>query len=345
MSDTNYVIKNIQFVEDKIIEHEATMNKNILVSFFDYFDKLDLYNPDNVCCTLDLDLNFDAFELCYNFISEEIPIILDMVGYTTIIGILEIFDVLFCKNLTFVDKFVSSLITKLDNDSDPTVVIFCRDFLWVNDKINKELKIYISFRMAYVHDPSIYASLIKDTDENILDKITLVVLPKSKWRIFKSTCYPINIDKSSTGFRIKKEYCNWGAMYISSNGTIGNRVELNTDFNEISVKSIVSFDISSSETMNSDCNENMVSNNSMLSINIGDNEDHKWEMIIGGIGSPDDSKILGKCTNFIRFHRFRIIGQNSNGRLEMRNMLLQLPCKYFTNNNLHIVTIVTKRVN
>lgn len=344
----SYSIKNIQIIGLNLIKNKINVNRDLLVTNFDYFNKLVKYNNNDDSCTLDLDLNFVSFELCYYLMSTGSAIVLTNVDYNAIIGILEIFDVLLCTNFDFINRFVFELINKLDNDEPNVVSRFCQRQLCVNNKINPELKDGIEFRMSYVYNPTIYTKIFGASGDDIREQIILIIRPKFLWRILK---------RESDTVSIQTAFCNWGLAYLNSNDSMDPTVE-NVYSRKIKIKpvnrgrvrveSIVEFDIISTETENI-INQDKAIEDSKLRIYI--NEDYipgsKWELTISGIGqkkipSIADTKILNN--NKINcLKRFQCVDKNGESSTTISGgPSCDVSCKYFSPNNIYVLTIVIK---
>lgn len=202
----DFVINNIQFVGNKLVKNRLIVNKKMLLDNFDYFSKSAKYSNSNEA-TLDLDLNFKSFKICYNFVQkEQIECETNQIRIRKFIGVLEIFDVLICSKRV-VDSFVSNLVVLLENSRTEQISYFIKT-LETNRKINHSLKENLHYRLAYLCNPEFYYTNDENKEENT---IIVIIVPKKKWQ------YVIPEPIDQIHLKIKNFDCtNWGQIYSYS---------------------------------------------------------------------------------------------------------------------------------
>lgn len=244
-SQFNYTIKNIQIVDGIITKNKFGANRDVLFMNFDYFNKLMTYTTIDKCI-LDLDLDFKSLVTCYYLIvgskTKDLALCYNLIvgnkmdsNYfdKTIIGILEVFDVLLCKN-TFVDKFLLEIVKRLEAETPSLIHLFFFE-LKLSNKISELLKLRLYYRLAYLFDPTIYTTL-SNCEEVVDQKIILIVLPKKLWKIRRRFFY--------SHCSVEGECINWGLSYLIQQNSVVASTKINLNTCDIILDSIVTFRVS-----------------------------------------------------------------------------------------------------
>ena len=102
--------------------------------------------------------------------------------YDTVVGVLEVCNVLQCKNQIFLDNTSRWLVNKLDRDDYETVVTV-NEKLKSNIKINFRLNESIRLRILYKTNPSAYFPISRERSDlhSNHGKIMLIIYPKGMW--------------------------------------------------------------------------------------------------------------------------------------------------------------------
>ena len=183
------------------ISLQFVANREILVENFDYFAACVKYNKAACESVLDLGLMFGSIELCYKLITNLAELDNGM-DYDTIIGVLEVCNVLQCKNQTFLDDTSRWLVNKLDME-DYEIVNTVHEKLKSNTLMCFKLKGSIRLRILYKINPSGLFSISSERIENNpeVGRIMLVIYPKKLW--IRGREYDND-----------KHYNNWGELHV-----------------------------------------------------------------------------------------------------------------------------------
>lgn len=271
----DFVVKNVK--DGNTNSFEA--HRMLLAMNFEYFHSCVRFNL--LESILDLDLDFESLKMCHGLImgnvsfkeNDDLEIYDGCVRYgdcDLIIGILEVYCVLLCKSKSFIRKFNTKLIKKLDVSNPNFVRVFCL-ILKNNNKITPDLKNIIIPRVSYLFEPTFYFEYFKnycsehnippfysffnkwdnwdklDTPIDIVDvlstdgntkkynTILLVVYPRKKW-IKKVGEY--NPRSDTQDYR----YIDWGiAFYLNSLGEIINSTNMHNGNHCVGFSGLINF--------------------------------------------------------------------------------------------------------
>lgn len=178
------------------IPTEFKVDRETLDINFDYFEN----KLSATSITLDLDLDSTAVDYCYNFVFDLKSIEpIESLDYDTTILVLEVYNVLGCKNAPFLQQIVNSLLNRLDFDEDNVVQVFC-EMLKANSRVCTSLSDNMYKRLAYKFNPQFYA----ENENGDPNKVTLVILPSNKWKCDHTTI--------CTNSSFKVACSNWGLL-------------------------------------------------------------------------------------------------------------------------------------
>lgn len=186
------------------ISGRFTANVDSLVNNFGYFETCMKYSTTR-SFVLDFGFNSELLECCCNL--SEVAELHNEMDYDDVIGVLEICNVLQCKNQIFLDKLVSNVVNRLDVEEYETVCTF-NEKLKSSDKINSRLRDNIKVRILYRINASMYFPVTNRQNETYPDcacgKIMLVIYPKIHWRL----------DDRCSEIKDPINYSNWGELYV-----------------------------------------------------------------------------------------------------------------------------------
>lgn len=342
----DYVVTNIQIIDSMLTKSLTVVDKIILLDNFDYFINQSTYDNEII---LDLDLNLDAIEIYCNFMVKNNFKFLQIVQPTRIVSllidILEIFDVLICKNQFIMDSFLFELIVTLEDDPTEKVIDFVKT-LKNSNKINYNLKETLTYRLSYLFDPEIYYNSQPNDDEII----TLVIVPRKRWK------YVISEDISR--INLAELVCtSWASIYL----TRRNRLYSSNDFhkydinskyrgadynnNKLEIPDKIKFCINELQaTPDKDYVKDRVISESLTIDDVNYYSFHESHLTIIKLKNYRDIRELEFTITKSTGYSKNLLMNNKNGWTDFVTVdgKLVIPCDIFSENDLHVLTLKVK---